>query len=130
MMTNVAELEEQALAHMRNSRWADAVPLLKELLDSNPNFEHGSPWYDLACCHDELGNVGEARACYLRALSFDNNSPNFWGGWASFLYRHGDPREALNAFSKYRELVGEDSELGKKVLPAIDALEKKLGHSS
>jgi Flp pilus assembly protein TadD len=58
---NVVALHAQALRLMRDSQWKEAIAVLKSLLDQNPDYEHGAPWYDIACCHDELGEVAEAR---------------------------------------------------------------------
>jgi len=116
---NIVALDEKAMGLMRECRWKEAIPVLKSLLDQNPDYEHGSPWYDLACCHDELGEVEEAMRCYRRALAYDQMNAVFLGGLASLLYRHGAPQEALEAFSRYLKVVGETSELGEKVRPAM-----------
>jgi Flp pilus assembly protein TadD len=124
---DMVALHDEALGFVQNGRWQEAVPLLKSLLDQSPDYEHGAPWYDLACCHDELGEVAEARRCYERALGFDPMSPIFLGGLASHLYRHGTPEEALAAFTRYLQAVGENSELGRKVRPAVENLKRKIG---
>ena len=127
---DVIELERKALGLMRESRWKEAVPLLKLLLDQNPQSEHGAPWYDIACCHDELDEIEEARRCYLRALDYDETNSIYWGGLASFLYRHGTPEEALDAFNRYLHEVGESSEPGKKARVAIHKLKTKIGDAT
>ncbi len=68
---DMVALHDKALGFTRNCLWQEAVPFLKYLLEQSPNYEHGAPWYDLACCQDELGEVAEARRCYERALGFD-----------------------------------------------------------
>lgn len=124
---DMVALHDKALDFMQNCRWQEAVPVLKSLLDESPNYEHGAPWYDLACCQDELGELAEARRCYERALEFDSMSAIFLGGLASHLYRHGRPEEALAEFTRYLQAVGEDSELGRKVRPAVENLKHKIG---
>ena len=123
---DIVAQHNEAVALMRDARWEDAVPLLVSVLNQNSDYEHGAPWYDLACCRDELGEEKETLCCYERALDYDQTSDVFLGGLASHLYRHGSPKDALDMFTRYLDVVGENSELGEKARPAIEALKRKI----
>ena len=95
------ELEEKALALRNAGQLSEAADLFAEIVEQQPDWEHGAAIYSLAGC----------------------------GGQASFLYLHGDSRAAFDAFlklltveSKNRHVDGID-----RAEIALRTLGRKLG---
>jgi tetratricopeptide (TPR) repeat protein len=115
-----------AVKLMQKEQWTEAIELFVDILADNPGFEHGYAWYDLACCYEDAGDVTKAKSSYKCALEYDKANPIFLGGLASFLYLYGDPQESLSIYKEYFQVVGEDSERGTTVSPAIEELKRRI----
>lgn len=101
---------------------------LSELLNQRPDYEHGLPHYHLACAYEELGDYQAARAEYEKAISWAPDDGLRLGGYASFLYLHGSPKDALQAYVRLLKLERkttpdkDDSELVKITLKISEIL--------
>src|SRR5579862_9542454 len=93
---NLRELEQRALGLKMEGRVSEAADLLSDLLQREPSWEHGYGAYTLANCLEDLHKLEAARAAYLHALSHNPRDRIFMGGYASFLYLHGDATEAFD----------------------------------
>ena len=98
------QLEQLALKLRHAGKAVEAVDYFKQLLERQPDWEHGDGWYNLAMCYEELGNTADAEACYRRALTYDPKNAIFLGGFASFLYLHGDVDAAIRAYVELLEI--------------------------
>lgn len=130
MVYHLVELEQQALKLKNQGDFRAAIELYKKIVEENPNYEFGACFYDMACCYEDLGELKKARENYLKAIEYNDEDPIKLGGYASFLYLHGDAREALEAHLK---LLGREKKWGSNTfntsntLIAIKALAQKIG---
>jgi Flp pilus assembly protein TadD len=102
--TDLRELEEQALALMNRGEKAKATELFKAIIRKRPDWENGEAFYDVAGCQEDLGELDKASENYRRALEYEPRNPYFLGGYASFLYLHGDPRSAFEQHLRLWEI--------------------------
>ena len=73
-----------------------ATSLFEQVLQSQPDWEHGYGFFQLAQCYEESRRIADARAAYERAVQISPTDPILLGGFASFLYLNGDPRQAFD----------------------------------
>lgn len=116
-----------ALQHMKNSDYLGASILLQEIVTARPDWEHGGAAYSLAICYEELGRLKDAKSNYLLALSQRPSDHLFWGGYAEFLYFHGEAEVALEAQLKFIEYRGFTPAELEEFLPRVSMLCEKLG---
>lgn len=91
--------------------------------------EHGTSLYHLAVCCEELGQLEEAKTFYKQALEYEPSNYHFLGGYASFLYLHGNPETALEAYLqilKYERKNGR-TEDAIRTFQVLSNLGKRLG---
>ena len=119
-------MEQQAHAHMKRQEYAQAAEIFRHLVVLHPDYEHGRPHYDLACCLEELGKFDEARTQFLRALEANPRDLLFCGGLASFLFSHGSHQEAFDAYVHFMAVAGAGSALCQTARPALLALAKLI----
>lgn len=122
-MKHLVECEQKALSLQNQGDYKNAADLFRKIVNEHPSYEFGLCYYSLAYCLEELGELEEAKKNYIKAIEFDNEDPNRLGGYASFLYLHGNP---LEAFDKHLELMKLENKLGLDVSKTIIVL-KKLG---
>ena len=109
MKEHLLKLSQNALESMNSGDFESAVRSLSELLEQQPNWEHGGGLYDLASCLEELGMFDDAKRRFEQALSYEPKNPIHLGGLASFLYLHGSPHKA---FEKHLALLKLEDRLG------------------
>lgn len=130
-IANPVELEQAALALMHQGNLLDAIKRLTLLLEGFPDWEHGMGHHLIAPCYEDTESFDLAREHYLEALKIEPKNRNWLGGYASFLYLHGDASEAfevyLTALATEREFLHIEGEKG--CLTALAVLGKKLGMS-
>jgi Flp pilus assembly protein TadD len=129
MKARLLQLSQNALEAMNRKDFESAARALKELLDLQPNWEHGEGAYNLACCLEELGSYAEAEQKFEQALSYEPENAIYLGGLASFLFLHGDPRKA---FEKHLALLKLEKSLGNEakvlsIVQAVRSLGERLG---
>jgi tetratricopeptide (TPR) repeat protein len=122
-MKHLIEKEHKALELQNNGDFVKAADLFKQIVDEYPDYEFGFCFYSLAYCLEELGEHEEAKKYYIKSIEYDDADPIRLGGYASFLYMHGDSRDAFN---KHFELLNLEKKLGLDVTSTIIAL-KSLG---
>jgi tetratricopeptide (TPR) repeat protein len=120
------ELEQEALKLTNQGDFKTAIELYKKIVEENPNYEFGACFYNMACCYEELGELEKARENYLKAIEYSDDSIKL-GGYASFLYLHGDTEEALEAHLKLLGFEKKWRHDTSRTLGAINFLAKKNG---
>jgi Flp pilus assembly protein TadD len=92
---NLTELERKASKLRNAGRLKEAAKIFSLIVYERPDWEHGTAVYGLADCHEDLGEFALAEARYREALRYGPTNPIFLGGYASFLYLHGDAHQAF-----------------------------------
>jgi tetratricopeptide (TPR) repeat protein len=125
----LVKIEQEALALMNAGKFKQAAELFSEIIQSNPEYEHGMCFYNLAGCYEDLGEYEKAGRCYRRALQYAPNDQTRLGGYASFLYLHGDPAQALDVYlSLFRlELSSGNRTEAERTKLAIKDLANRIG---
>jgi Flp pilus assembly protein TadD len=125
MKYQLIEIEEKALALQRSGQLREAIEQFAAIAKEQPDWEHGTVFYHLACCYEDLSEFSSAEQSYRNALVYQPKNPIFLGGLASFLYLHGDPAAAFEA---YRNLLEIESRSGnQKGIQAAETALKALG---
>lgn len=131
MPHRLVELERRALQLKNSGRIAEAAELFSTIVKEQPNWEHGNGLHDLAQCYEDLGRLELAEDYYRAALAYEPSNYIFLGGLASFLYLHGKPEDAFDAYAKL--LVIERSQglqsVTESCMTALNALGERLGWS-
>ncbi|MEJ7712990.1 MAG: tetratricopeptide repeat protein [Pyrinomonadaceae bacterium] len=99
------------------------------ILEQNPDYEHGRGFYNLASCYEDLGEYEKAEQHYRRALEYNFEDPILLGGYASFLYLHGDPELAFKAYLNLLRLdrSGGSEKDAELAILALRELGKRVG---
>jgi len=105
MSQNLVDLEKKAIEFRNSGHLEEAAELFLAIVKFQPDWEHGTGFYDLAGCYEDLGRLDLAEECYAAALRFQPANRDFLGGLASFFYLHGAPEKA---FDSYLSLLGLD----------------------
>ncbi len=86
-------------------------------------------FHNLAQCYEDLGQLELAEECYNAALRYEPANPIFLGGLASFLYLHGEPEKAFDAYLEVLEVekVNKAERGVESSTIALKALGKKIG---
>ena len=129
MNSNLVKLGQDALALMNSGQKAEAIKLFSAIIEQQPNWEHGQVFYDLAVCYEDLKEFDKALQNYLRALEYEPRNPYFLGGYASFLYLHGDPKIAFEQHLKLWRIESHNEHSSAKVMIPLRELSKRLGLS-
>jgi Flp pilus assembly protein TadD len=131
MPSHLATVEQQALHLMNNGQKEEAAQLFRQILAERPDWEHGGAAYDLASCLEDMGRFDQAKLYYEQAIHHDGRNPNFWGGYASFLYLHGEPQEAFDAHLKLLaiERCSRTQDVANEIIDVLQLLAIKLGIS-
>jgi Flp pilus assembly protein TadD len=129
---HLIELERKAFELRTAGRLKEAAEALALIVRERPDWEQGAAVYSLANCHEDLGELELAETLYREALRYGPTSPIFLGGYASFLYLHG---EARSAFASFLELLAVErmnrNPAGvQNAMVALQTLGRKLGLSS
>jgi tetratricopeptide (TPR) repeat protein len=98
----------------------------------SPDYEHGMAFYDLACALEELGEIKQAQKAYERALFYVPDDHIRISGYASFMYLHGDPHKAFEAYLDLLKIYNNhnDNDGISNCHQALYSLGKKMGWSS
>ncbi len=123
---NLIELEQKARQLQADKKYAEATHAWRELIDARPDYEHGTPYYMLACCLEDCGQLREAEAFFRKAVTLDEENSIFLGGLAEFLFLNGTAKEALQFHYRYVQVVGEHSPLAQRARPSIAELELRI----
>jgi Flp pilus assembly protein TadD len=131
MSNHLIDLERRASDFQKSGQIREAAELFSAIVKEQPDWEHGLGFYSLACCYEDLGQLELAEGCYNAALRFEPANPYFLGGLASFLYLHGEPEKAFNAYLTLLEVykMERDEKGVEQATIALKALGKKMGLS-
>jgi tetratricopeptide (TPR) repeat protein len=127
----LTDLEREAIALMNRNDFEMAAHCWENLLRDQPDWEHGIGTYSLAICYEEMNRLEEAAGLYREALRQEPDNTNFLGGYASFLYLHGNSRDAFELYAKIfrRARASKNVEREKQLTPALLELGRRLGLS-
>jgi len=133
MRSHLVKLEQEALALKNAGKKEEAAQLYSAIVTERPDWEHGLTFYNLAGCLEDLGQLEQAEKSYQSAIEYGPSNPIIWGGYASFLYLHGDPKDAMEAHLKLLSLERAssqpDTEEIEHIKVALVSLADKLGMS-
>jgi hypothetical protein len=120
--SHLIEMERKAFELRNAGRLKEAADIFSLIVHERPDWEHGAAAYSLANCYEDLGEL---------TLAYGPTNPIFLGGYASFLYLHG---EAGKAFESFLELLIVErknrNQTGiKNATVALNSLGKKMGLS-
>jgi len=123
MNRHLAEWESEAVRLMNKGKLKDAIELFEKVINERPDFEHGMEFYHLAGCYEDLGDLEKAEQNYLKALSYGPGDTIRMGGYAAFLYLHGDPEKS---FEMHLKLLS-DPTFAEGAITSLKALGTRLG---
>lgn len=128
-MNHLVELERRALDLQNSGKPQEAAELFSAIVKERPDWEHGMGFYNLAGCYEDLGRLELAEECYYAALRYQPAYDVFLGGLASFLYLHGKPEKAFNAYLEVLKVCKKNnSENGvERCITGLKELGKKMG---
>jgi tetratricopeptide (TPR) repeat protein len=131
METLLIELEKEGLNLRRQGNIEQAANIFTKIVSKQPDYEHGMCFYDLAGCLEDLGDFEKAEENYLKAIQYVPDDLIRLGGYASFLYLHGDPQQAFDAHLHLLFLERQQGETVtiKNTISALKTLGKRLGLS-
>jgi Tfp pilus assembly protein PilF len=112
MKHHLVELEARAGALKNAGRNAEAAELFSSIVKEQPDWEHGTAYHLLAQCYEDSGQFELAEESYRIALKYEPANDIFLGGLASFLYIHGKPEEAFNAYLEVLKADKSDGNTG------------------
>ena len=98
MPSNLLDLDKRAMTALGAGDYTTAISAFREILAVRPDYEHGLPHYHLAHALEELRDFEMARKEYQAALRWAPEDTIRLGSYASFLYLHGTPTEAIDAY--------------------------------
>jgi tetratricopeptide (TPR) repeat protein len=98
MNEHLIDLAKRALVLKNSGKPEEAAVLFESILKEQPHWEHGYGAFSLAECYEEQGSVEKAKAAYENALRENSTDPILQGGYASFLYLHGEASLAFDAY--------------------------------
>ena len=96
--TLLLNLEKKGLDALGLGNYQEATKMFEKITQISPDYEHGMAFYNLACALEEIGDIERARKEYERALYYVPDDHIRMGGYASFLYVHGNIHEAFEAY--------------------------------
>jgi Tfp pilus assembly protein PilF len=96
MSSHLVDIERRALEARNAGDIREAARLFATIAKDQPDWEHGTAAYSLACCYEDLGELALAEQYFREVLKSEPENSYFLGGLASFLYLHGDPSEAID----------------------------------
>ncbi|MEO1083585.1 MAG: tetratricopeptide repeat protein [Acidobacteriota bacterium] len=90
-----------SVLQVKGKRWTEALPLLRELVDEEPDYKFGAARLALARTLDELGETEKAEH-ELRQVLVKRNPPEAKVRLARLLQRRGDDQEAAGLLAEVR----------------------------
>src|SRR5688572_12265610 len=105
MSSHLWDLVSLALERQKAGDIEGAVELYEQIIQIQPDMDHGLVLYSLAGCYEDLGKIEAAEQAYRQAVLYEPYHPILVGGLASHLYLYGDPQEALETYQKLIEIA-------------------------
>ena len=104
------DLEKKGLAALSQKKYQEAAKLFEKITQISPDYEHGMAFYNLACALEEIGEIKRARKAYETALFYVPDDHIRMGGYASFMYLHGNVHEAFEAYLSLLKIYNKDND--------------------
>lgn len=124
--SNLPKLYNSAIKKIRQKQYKYATDELKAICMIQPDYECGYAYYNLARALHKLEKCSDASNAYLAAIKQDSKNEIFWGGYASFLFLHGNPQEAFNAYLQLYRIERENMMNTDDTLIGIKELAQQL----
>jgi tetratricopeptide (TPR) repeat protein len=131
MNEKLIDLESRAFALKNSGKPGEAAVLFEEILNEQPCWEHGYGAFSLAECYEEQGNFEKAKIAFENAVGANSTDSILLGGYASFLYLHGDALEAFDTHLRLlaTELEQKSNQGSATTTLALNELGRRLGLS-
>lgn len=130
MTHHLVELEQKALSLQNAGKFKEAAELFAAIVKEQPDWEHGQGFYSLANNYEDSGQLEKAEEAYQSALRYQPAYDIFLGGYASFLYLHGDPESAFKVHLELLEIerINKNDAVGvERTKISLQALGNKMG---
>lgn len=129
MTHRLVELEQKALTLQNAGQFKEAAELFAAIVKEQPDWEHGQGFYCLANNYEDSGQLDKAEEAYKSALRYQPAYDIFLGGYASFLYLHGDPENAFKVHLELLEIerINKNDASIERTKIALRALGNKMG---
>lgn len=129
MKHHLADLEARATALKNSGRNTEAAKLFAQIVNEQPDWEHGTAFHLLAQCYEDSGQLELAEENYRAALRYEPENDIFLGGVASFLYQHGKPEDAFSAYIEVLDVYKStgNAEGTASCMIALEALGERFG---
>lgn len=98
MINNLNEAISEVESLRDSNRLEESIDLLQQVLEQQPDWEHGDGWYDLSCMLSQVGKNQEAIECIERALTHQSGHPVFKIHLVDLLSKYGDADIAFQTF--------------------------------
>jgi tetratricopeptide (TPR) repeat protein len=127
--TLLLDLEKKGLANLSQKKYQEAAKLFEKITQISPGYEHGMAFYDLACALEEIGEIERTRKAYEKALFYAPDDHIRMGGYASFMYLHGNVHTAFEAYLSLLKIYKNDNDSNgiSNCHQALYSLGKKMG---
>jgi len=131
MRSHLIEIEQKAFQLRNVGQLKEAAELFAAIVNEQPDWEHGSGFYNLATCYEDFGEIALAEQCYRNALRCEPRNFYFLGGFASFLYLHGEASQAFDAHLHLLsvEFAENNHQASAKTIRVLNELGHRLGLS-
>lgn len=129
-MQHLVNKEQEALRYSNEGYPAEAALLLEEIVTERPDWEHGSAWYMLGTCYEELERLEDAKKCFALAIKYDPHNSIFLVGYADFLYTHNFVEAAFNAYLTFLKSENCKGKFLDECISRLKELAPRLGISN
>lgn len=115
----VALKNRQSFQFYNEGKFQEAIALLRELIEINPNDE-GGYLNNLAMCYEAIGNLDSAKILFLDAINLGQDNINALAGLANVELQLGNKNEAIRLYEEIlRKSPGDETATQK-----LDSLRK------
>ena len=104
------DLEKKGLAALSQKKYREAAAFFDKITQISSGYEHGMAFYNLACALEEIGEIKRAREAYEKAIFYAPDDHIRLGGYASFMYLHGNANEAFEAYLSLLKIYNGDND--------------------
>jgi tetratricopeptide (TPR) repeat protein len=125
------DLEQRAIELKNAGKLKEASTIFRQIVEQQPDWEHGTAWYNLGECYENLHEYESAEQCYRKALAYEPANPYFLGGLGAFLCRRSDFNRAFDVHLRLLQVEhssGNENATSRTVV-ALKSIGKNLGLS-
>src|SRR4029077_3604320 len=131
MNSHLVDLEQRAIELKNAGKLKEAAHIFREIVEQQPDWEHGTAWYNLAECHENLQDYESAESYYGKALKYEPRNPYFLGGLGALLYAKSEFARAFDVHLTLLEIEQASGSKGgvSRTTTALKAIGQKMGLS-